>query len=361
MAAKRKNNSHGKRPRHKMLNMGIQAGKGAYQAYKIAKKVFAATKSRRPPSPARSRTRSKIGHDKKMDDNFSGTKSFTKHTFHHSKLYKGWKLARATGYHLFKNGDVLVSGTPGTQAVSTIFNIGDKGFFTDVVLPLVQTAESKSTGAALVDYGAKRFMLNHLSARFNMVNSSVGATELIIYDLICKRDCLNTVIEDINRGLIAAEQLLDVTIRDASVYGQAMEQSADFRMNWRVIKRTTVNMSPGALHEHKIMLDYDKIFNTGLLQGDNGLNLNGFTYNCLVVARGQPVYDETIEGVTSAPIRIPITYWYNMKYNMIYGANSGLSTSVTLEQPANPVTDKFDFVSRFGTVVQEIANVVPDL
>jgi len=265
----------------------VGAGKAIYKglAKSSSSSSVRRTKKRRTVSKGR-RPKSNVIKGFVTPDGTGGTRSKTVFASKKNKfLHKLLKKALPDCYDRKILGD-RVTASIGTQAVHVSEWMRDSTF------------AHAFTNAGAVNY--TDILLRSFSACIQMVNMDKGNVDLIIYDIVPRRDLSTShnPATDFDSGLsntshgagsatTAGSNNLYVTPFDSTIFAR----------NHKIIKVTKVTLSQGGMHKHSIFRKLDKRWNLGVNNEQNYFrDLTGFT---MVVAVGQPGNDENTKTLVS--------------------------------------------------------------
>lgn len=179
-----------------------------------------------------------------------------------------------------------------------------------------------------------------------MNNQTLGPCEVIIYDLLVRRDTSRDPTQAFQDGCSTLATMSGSSL-DSSLYGVDPMMSPVFRRAFKIAKRTVVNMAGGAVHRHDVKIDYNKIV-PGEINDTSKFEqwLTGWSYCCMIVARGYPGYDTTNAKVTPLPVNIYYCYNATEVFNCVVAPNLRVETATGVT--AGLPTDNWKYVEHTG-------------
>lgn len=158
-----------------------------------------------------------------------------------------------------------------------------------------------------------------------ITNASNNQTVVYVYEMICKRESVNNVLEDAEAGddKLAGS---DVTPLTHTNPGYSPLGAPLVYTNWKKWKTFKRIMDPGAVWHIRISVPLNRYYNTANLISDNGTNSNkslrGLSAQTLIRVHGTPASLTAAEGtVVLSPCRVEYTcaeyYTYKMTDKMV--------------------------------------------
>lgn len=154
------------------------------------------------------------------------------------------------------------------------------------------------------------------------VSSSLAYPQIIeFYNVKCKRDCVSTMLSIMTNELGPLNSN-KIALSTTAAIGQnwiTPFMIPQAMLHWRVIKKTRIILAPGQMHVHKISFNWNKMYNTGMLNNtDEGANTcyRGYTGGCYVRALGAPVLDSGATGNSNygqTSVAIMVEKRYNVR------------------------------------------------
>lgn len=182
----------------------------------------------------------------------------------------------------------------------------------------------------------RRFLLERIEQKITYTNASSASCILDIYQVVCKQD------NDLTSALAAwqdgvqMETSLPPGTPPWAVLGIKPWHSQRFKEFFQVSKNYSINLSPGASHQHTVMLSPNVIMKEQRIRENNCYK--GLTSFVLAIVKGVPVCDDNDVPrlVSTAPIKIDIVSESNTKYRWIADVDTDLyitNNLTTLLQP----------------------------
>lgn len=165
------------------------------------------------------------------------------------------------------------------------------------------------------------FVLESTVGEMFLTNSSLANLYVDIYDIVRKRDALQS--DDTKSPVEAWHAGITDESGGAVTDGQMQVNSLPtdsklFRDYFRVVKRTHISLAQGATHRHMTKLKANKLFDTSYLDRCDG-DVAGTTVYTMIVAYGQPASITTESGaiVTTASGFIDVVQSVRLKYTFV--------------------------------------------
>jgi len=187
---------------------------------------------------------------------------------------------------------------------------------------------------SLIQSDYDRILIHGFQAEVQLVNSSSTANQLMIYDVICRKDCA-TASKNSSPGTAWA---LGVDIEggsstDYNTIGSRPTESVAFNTFYKIVQKTPLTLSPGELHRHLVRFNPNRMVN-GFWNDAAIYGMQGLTCWTLIVHHGQPAHDSTTAtSVTIDPSELDIVWKTSIDYRMmdkstaIWGKTNNLATS----------------------------------
>lgn len=259
------------------------------------------TKFRVPVSKTKTKTKSK---NKTIDQSKTGGLSYSNHKLKGSKAKVNKRLTSVSPlsvYTINASGS-LYSGL-GTQAANDL-TFGDLADWT--------TYYQTATAGTVIPIGNKtqNLYLKNIRVRLTLTNQSPGDAKVIIYTYRWKNT--TTATTTLLTAWNAAVGLQDYsgTNSSSSTVGNDPMKFKNVTNLFKIVDRTTINLSSGAHHQHTSWFPVNKMLDLGRSQTD--VYNSGTSFGILIVTYGYPVDQSanlpTAVGITTAPTKIIYTY-----------------------------------------------------
>lgn len=181
----------------------------------------------------------------------------------------------------------------------------------------------------------RRMLLESYQRKSIYTNASSASCVMDIYDIVTKQD---NDLDARNAWLdgVAMETSLPAGTPPVNVLGVKLWHSQRFNEFFKVVKKTSVNLTPGASHQHNISLKPNLILKEQRLR--ENVSYKDITYFTIVVVKGVPVCDDqdVPRLVSTAPIRIDFVSELSTKYRWVSDIDTDLYITngmTTLLQP----------------------------
>lgn len=222
------------------------------------------------------------------------------------------------------------------QSARSLFNLCSSAGIIDVFNESVQTNTAAQNAFLLSNFNSDRKLwCDSQSYNITLTNQGPSLIKLHIYDCLCQTDLATTPEVSWNQGL---QQSAGISPTEEFNFhpGSSPTESATFRKNWRVLKKTTIFMPTACNHEHQFTHKYNGLYNvTRALElqtiAPAGVekNMRGITVTPLIVVEGMPgdsIADGDVLGtVTLAPAKV--VYVAKTNYNTRLIAVKGRHTA----------------------------------
>lgn len=165
------------------------------------------------------------------------------------------------------------------------FTAGDMGQILNQVYGGTPTASQKTT----------RIYVHKCLQQYMFTNNQTNNIFVDIYDVVARRDSGWNPSAAFNQGLIDQ----GITSGNAAINVTPF-MSTIFTQNWKVLKKTNIELGPGVSHRHISNIALNKVWNAERMQ-EGGAHYAGLTTGVLLVVWGAPCHDATTVGnVTTA-------------------------------------------------------------
>lgn len=153
-----------------------------------------------------------------------------------------------------------------------------------------------------------KFCVKQCKGQLRIVNQDSGPVQIVLYDIVAKRDSGISPQTAIVNGLQnEAAQAFSTTTMPPGI---SPTHSLDFNQYFKVVGTRKMTLSQGRTHTHHVDLTPNRIINSELLEEGN-LNIAGLTYWCLIHVTGFVVNSVTNPGTEqtygSAAIDVAMT------------------------------------------------------
>lgn len=181
----------------------------------------------------------------------------------------------------------------------------------------------------------RRMLLESYQRKTMFTNASSAGSILELYDIVTKQDndldARNAWIDG-----ITMETTLPAGTPPYNVLGVKLWHSQRFNEFFKVVKKTIVNLAPGASHQHAISLKPNLIIKEQRIR--ENVSYRGLTYFTIAVVKGVPVCDDADVPrlVSTAPIKIDWVSEVSTKYRWVNDIDTDLYITnglTTLIQP----------------------------
>lgn len=183
-----------------------------------------------------------------------------------------------------------------------------------VQAPFLAMSMADSASMNLISSSSKvlRLVLKSAIGEVFMANGFKANVRMTIYDIIARRDQPTTSIQ--NPYAAWGQGSTDAALGTAlTTVGGTPWETDTFNHFYKVLQRTELVLAGGAVHRHRVKLNYNK-----LIAGAEATYYSGWkdvTYHCMVVISGQPAHDTTTKtAVTLGTGGIDYTYQIDQKW-----------------------------------------------
>lgn len=237
------------------------------------------------------------------------------------------KSASAPNYEI-SNSPANFEALSGFQAHNGQ-TFGSQGMFLSLFAKMPTTAPAGNE--------TRRLLFESYNRKIMYTNASSASAVLDLYDIVCKNDC-DIFANDAWTAGVAMETSIPAGTPPVNVLGIKPWHSQRFNEFFKVVKKTTVNLTAGASHQHNVSLKLNVIMKEQ--RARENVCYRGITHATIAVVKGVPVCDDgdVPRLVSTAPIKIDIVVETSSKYRWITDADTDLYITnglVTLLQPEN--------------------------
>ena len=176
------------------------------------------------------------------------------------------------------------------------------------------------TGAILTQYygatatGAQktsRIYFQRSLQQYMFTNNQTNNIFVDIYDVVARRDGEYNPVAAGDQGL--ADQGISGGLGTINI---TPTQSQLFNQNWKVLKRTNIELGPGVSHRHIQSIALNKAWNAERMQTGSAYYA-GLSTGVLVVAWGAPCHDATtVTNVSTASVLLDIVFTRQITYTV---------------------------------------------
>lgn len=207
----------------------------------------------------------------------------------HYKPMKGYNIKNLAKNIYRFNGSSSHSSDYGKQGVQTEHRTGYSSYWGDCYDSSQKTTTNQENlnplGATTSD---RKLWVDYTSLTYHLTNQSPNLVEMDVYDVLCKTDKCDGPKVAWAFGLVDA-QGSSTGIPDQTYPGSYPSQSAIFRRDWKIVKKTRVQMASGANHRHVFRHNINGVVNLGATEAyATQSNLKGYTTATFFVTRGMP-------------------------------------------------------------------------
>lgn len=196
-----------------------------------------------------------------------------------------------------------------------------------------------------------RVLVESVLSELTFTNLSNAAAEVEMYDIICKRDVLESAsisigetayitpgsVEDYIRVGVNAAAGRPADSNYSAIVGTSPYDSQFFQTYFKVVRKQHVMLGSGASHRHQSMLKINKVINQSLAGSSDLALIKGYTHIVLLQVRGVAGYDTVTELGTPPKVSLNSVFTQRIKYTFVQDVNSSLTVTDTLSH-ANPVS-----------------------
>lgn len=285
---------------------------GAYKRYKGGNgRSGRSTRTRQRTSYSRSRTMTKTRNKTKF---VGASSSGNSHSAFFAKgrtsrvSGKIWKTMTPPSCYMIDN-NWRVEANNGEQAAIYVPH-----------LDYVNLGTLMTNAGLIVNENGKIYLDKYQSEMF-VTNQDSGNCRMTFYDIVCRRD--TTVTDPIavwDKGL--KENIGSTTnTRAVANLNSSPFQSAEFCSQWKVLKKTVVQMSAGQSHIHKVNIKYGTLVPRDLV--DNYVYFHGLSFVTIVVVHGMPYNEQlTQTDVATGDCALSIVRTQKLYYRMVINNQS---------------------------------------
>lgn len=193
--------------------------------------------------------------------------------------------------------------------------------------------------------------LRNVTSQLVISNQSNANCFVYIYNYICKRDCAQTIIQEIDAGLLDIFTGTSVT---SETYGVTPGlASVTTNLFYRIPKCTRIELGAGRTHIHNQTFEYNKMWNNQLYPESTSQHYGGWTKGALIICKGEPVNDVSVKtrvvpssGAIDIVRRDVITYYYGEPKTQKLEYTSGFYTGSITENIMEAETDQASTVEK---------------
>lgn len=216
---------------------------------------------------------------------------------------------------LFWNDSVRVTSNAGCQSIQTYGNFTCGTWSatqsTDNDLAYIQYVvggDATTTGPNRT----VRFLLKSVKSSFKMTNQDNSNTEVIIYDILTRRDSnigVNTAFVDgINQQATGAYTTANLPP------GVSPWDSQEFNAYYRIAKKTRIILGAGQSHTHLVSLTPRYMFSSSL-QADSNKSIKNLTHYTMISVSGMPYNDKTtVTNVATGTCVLDVVWSKQLSY-----------------------------------------------
>lgn len=201
----------------------------------------------------------------------------------------------------------------------------------------LQTVFSRMPATAPTGNATRRMLYESFMRKIVFTNASSASAVLDLYDIACKEDNDLFVKASWSDG-VNMETTLPSGTPPVNVLGIRPWHSQRFNQFFRVIRKTTVNLTAGASHQHNVSLQLNALVKEQRV--NENVCYRGLSFFTIAVVKGVPVCDDADAPrlVSTAPIQIDYVTETAQKYRWITDTDTDLyitNNLTTLLQPEN--------------------------
>lgn len=229
----------------------------------------------------------------------------------------------------------VINGPGNFEALSGFQGAASGSIFTQAALLRILNAMPNPTGQPVGNF-TRRFLLERIEQKVTYTNASSASCILDLYQVVCKQD--NDLVSALTawQDGVIMETSLPAGTPPWAVLGIKPWHSQRFKEFFAISKSYSINLSPGASHQHTVLLSPNVIMKEQRIRENNCYK--GLTNFVLAVVKGVPVCDDNDVPrlVSTAPIKIDIVTENNTKYRWISDLDTDLyitNNLTTLLQP----------------------------
>jgi len=231
----------------------------------------------------------------------------------------------------------IINGPGAFEALSGFQGAASGSIFTQAALLRILNAMPNPAGQPVGNF-TRRFLLERIEQKVTYTNASSASCILDLYQIVVKQD--NDLVSALTawQDGVQMETALPAGTPPWAVLGIKPWHSQRFKEFFQVVKSYSINLSPGASHQHTSLITPNVIMKEQRIRENNCYK--GLTQFVLAVVKGVPVCDDADVPrlVSTAPIKIDLVTENNTKYRWITDVDTDLYITnglVTLLQPEN--------------------------
>lgn len=137
-----------------------------------------------------------------------------------------------------------------------------------------------------------KMILHSIKAEIAMVNSSSTNSTLMVYDIVCRKDCNSANTGSPNGAWQVGIDDAGGSSTDYKIIGSVPTESVLFNEYYKIVQRTRVSLSPGQMHRHEVSYNPNKVL-SGEYLNNVTYGIAGITIGTMVVQYGMPAHDST--------------------------------------------------------------------
>jgi len=222
------------------------------------------------------------------------------------------------------NTSARVTAANGAQAVYawTSLDTGTFGSGSDIN----KIMEQANGGAALSGVSKTiRLYLGKCKTNFTMSNNQTNNLFIDLYDVVARKDHSQTISGSFGSGLIDQGVSVGAAAINVTPY-----MSQTFCTHWKIVKKTTIELTPGESHRHVFNYAVNKQINAERMQS-GAWYWAGITHGTMAVAYGAPDHDATtVSNVSTGSVLLDVVYSKQQKYTFCNVAVSNTKYTTAL-------------------------------
>lgn len=188
------------------------------------------------------------------------------------------------------NTSARVTATTGKQALWAWTSLDTGAFGAGDIGKMMELANG---GALSGNAKTLRIYLGKSKTNYLMTNNQTNNIFVDMYDVVARKDQSQTILGSLQTGLV------DQGITGGSdAINVTPFMSQLFCTNWKIVKRTSIELGPGESHRHVFNFAVNKQINAERMQ-DASWYYEGITHGTLIVAWGAPCHDATNTSLVS--------------------------------------------------------------
>lgn len=137
-----------------------------------------------------------------------------------------------------------------------------------------------------------KMILHTIRAEASLVNSSSTNSTLVLYDIVCRKDCNSANTGSPNGAWQVGIDDAGGSSTDYKIIGSIPTESVLFNDYYKIVQRTRISLSPGQMHRHEVTYNPNKVL-SGEYLSNVTYGLAGITCGVMVVQYGMPAHDST--------------------------------------------------------------------